>query len=131
MMRLARSRSLPTASLSLTSLIDAFSILVIYLIIVTQEGVFDVEVFEHIQAPQTQSAKMLDQETAVIEVVGHDLRYQGHTLVASDLQSMKEAKKKIALLAPKEESFEIVEQALRKLQNMGVDSIDLLTENAL
>lgn len=131
MMRLARTRSLPTASLSLTSLIDAFSILVIYLMIVTQEGIFDVEVFEHIQAPQTQSAKLLDQETAVVEVVGHELRYQGRPLGTQDLQRIKESKKKIAVLAPKEESFEIVEQALRKLQSMGVESIDLLTENAL
>lgn len=54
--------------LSLTSLIDAFSIIVIYLLIGTQSGGMDTDVPSQMNLPSAESGALLDEETAIVRI---------------------------------------------------------------
>lgn len=124
------------ASLSLTSLIDAFSILVIYLLLVTQNGLLDIEINTQVQIPQSEVAPFVDTEPLVVRLQDNkffvkDTRYSPKELVLF-LKSEKKKNEniKLGIQAGKAQSFEVIQRMIETVHLAGIHKVELLTERS-
>lgn len=122
------------ASLSLTSLIDAFSILVIYLLLVTQNGLLDIEINTQVQIPQSEVAPFIDSEPLVVRLQNNsffikDTRYSPKELVLFlKAEKKKNENIKLGIQASKNQSFDMIQRMIETVHLAGVHKVELLTE---
>lgn len=121
-------------TLSLTSLIDAFSILVIYLLLVTQNGNVDIDLHTKVTIPQTESAPFITEAPLVIRItnqnyhIGNDL-YPESLLKQKIQQEIKNNPKlKVGIQAGKKESYKNIERLVQTIRLSGVEKIEFLSE---
>lgn len=105
-------------ALPLTSLIDAFSIIVIYLLIGTQSGSFEVKVGP-VQLPTADHSMSVDKEIPVLRIQKKEFYINDQKIASSQLQQKLVDLKKNS----KEKDVEIMVQAD---QNMSFDELDPL-----
>lgn len=124
------------ASLSLTSLIDAFSILVIYLLLVTQNGLLDIEINTQVQIPQSEVAPFVETEPLVVRLQNNsfyikDTRYSPKELVLFlKAEKKKNEDIKLGIQASKSQSFETIQRMLETVHLAGIHKVELLTERS-
>ena len=132
---LSRSRSKNLlATLSLTSLIDAFSILVIYLLLVTQNGLVDVDLRSQLHLPSSEQAPFIEKEPFVIRLENGQFFIKKYALTANQLITLIKNKVdkipdgKIAIQADQDQNFGQIQGLIQHLQTAGIYKIELLTE---
>jgi len=131
-MEIRRPKKKLTATLALTSLIDAFSILVIYLLIVTQNGLLDIDLNSKVTIPSAQSAPFVDNELLVVRLENREFFIKDQKLSEAQLIKVLKDKKResVAIQASKKDTFEQVETLIQAIRKSGVNKIELLAERS-
>jgi biopolymer transport protein ExbD len=155
-MEIRRTPHLLTASLSLTSLIDAFSILVLYLLLVTQEGITDIDLKTTVTIPKAESAAFVEKEPLVIRLEKNRIFVKDEIYTEQKLIHLVRSKIKeedvrqkallknspstenpeklqplsIAIQADGKQLFKEIESLIQILQKSGVSTIELLAERS-
>lgn len=132
-----RVKSKVVATLSLTSLIDAFSILVIYLLLVTQNGLIDLDLKTQVLMPEVESAPFIESEPLVVRLENNrffikDQVYNSNQLtrhIRSQIQSKQSLL--VGIQADRTQDFEGVEKLIQVIRQSGVEKIELLAERNL
>lgn len=106
-------------ALPLTSLIDAFSIIVIYLLIGTQSGGTEMSMPAHIALPTSQSNASIDHESTTVRIEKGQY-FINDTLVAKAALGSKLAELKKTMT---EENTEILIQADQKMDFADLDPL--------
>jgi biopolymer transport protein ExbD len=131
-MEIRRSKAKLTAPLALTSLIDAFSILVLYLLMVTQNGVLDIDLKSTVTIPVAESAPYVETEPLVVRLEKNQFFVKDQRLTEPQLVQLVQGKKQssVAIQAGKKDSFGQVETLIQVLRESGVEKIELLAERS-
>jgi biopolymer transport protein ExbD len=131
-MEIRRSKAKLTAPLALTSLIDAFSILVLYLLMVTQNGILDIDLKSTVIMPVAESAAYVETEPLVVRLEKNQFFVKDQRLTESQLIQLVQGKKQssVAIQAGKKDSFGQVETLIQVLRKSGVEKIELLAERS-
>ncbi len=111
-------------ALPLTSLIDAFSIIVIYLLIGTQSGPFETPTSKDIRLPIAENGTAVDKETPILKIEKGVYFLNNKMVKVTDLgarlvEMSKEQKRK----GPKEATGEIMIQADQAMDYAALDPI--------
>lgn len=105
--------------LQLTSLIDAFSIIVIYLLIASQSGGIEVNTSKNIQLPIAESGVALEKESAIVRIENGRYFINDEFVATSNLGAkLYELKKKLAA-----EDNEIMIQADQAMNYADLDPL--------
>ncbi len=103
--------------LPLTSLIDAFSIIVIYLLIGTQSSGLETEIRGQIVLPNAESGQMIDTEMSIV-------RIEKNTYYINDkMTNIAELGTRLASLKKDKEQVEILIQADQSMDYSSLDPI--------
>jgi len=131
-MEIRRPQTKLTATLSLTSLIDAFSILVLYLLLVTQNGITDIDLKTTVSIPEAESAPFVESEPLVVRLEKNRYYIKDHVYSKAQLISLvqKHARDTVAIQAGKKDQFKHVETLIQVLRKSGVEKIELLAERS-
>jgi biopolymer transport protein ExbD len=131
-MEIRRTPKKLTATLSLTSLIDAFSILVIYLLIVTQNGITDINLKPTVSIPESESAPFVEKKPLVVRLEKNRFYIEDQVYSESQLISLVKTRSQdsVAIQAGKKDQFGHIEALIQVLRKSGVNKIELLAERS-
>ena len=104
-------------ALPLTSLIDAFCIIVIYLLIGTQSGGLEVNLPSKIQLPTAEAGQSIEKETSIVRVEN------GHYFINEQPVTISELGPRLAQLKTQSEEMEIMIQGDQKMNYVDLDPI--------
>jgi biopolymer transport protein ExbD len=107
------------AILPLTSLIDAFSIIVIYLLIGTQSGGIETNVSSQMQLPIAEQGSTIEKETSIVRIENGVYYINDQAVAVSELGAKLAALKGSA----DSDSIEILIQADRKMTYASLDPL--------
>ena len=107
------------ALLPLTSLIDAFYIIVIYLLIGTQSGGVESDLSKHITLPMAEAGQVIEKETSTVRIE------KGQYFIDNKPVSISQLGAKLAELkkASKEDNMEIIIQADQAMDYADLDPL--------
>lgn len=131
-MEIRRPRNKLTATLALTSLIDAFSILVLYLLLVTQNGITDIDLKNSVTLPQAESAPFVSKEPLVVRLEKNRFFIKNESFTEKNLIRYVKTQKNmnVAVQAGNKEAFGNVEALIQTLRRSGVEKVELLAERS-
>ena len=104
-------------ALPLTSLIDAFCIIVIYLLIGTQSGGLEINMPSKIQLPTAEAGQSIEKETSIVRVEN------GRYFLNDEAVSIAELGPRLAKLKAGSEEMEIMIQGDQKMNYVDLDPI--------
>lgn len=117
--RAGKTNDAMAAILPLTSLIDAFSIIVIYLLIGTQSGGMETDIPSQMQLPMAENGIQIQKETSIVRVSNGVYYINDEAVHVTRLGSKLAALKNSA----KSEEMEILIQADKKMTYASLDPI--------
>lgn len=126
------------APLMLTSLVDAFAVIVIYLLVSTHQGKKEIELEKKILLPVAQKSQMLEPGVSV-SVVDNEYLFEGKTYSIGQLltllkeknteltESSDPRKGRIIIQADKKSDYKYISPVLSVASQTGFDSIHFAT----